>query len=765
VSKRAAAVLASCALALLACGTADEPAAPRVEPDASIADAAADAAEREPDAAPHANSASVPRPTRDGAQHCVLRGTPSDSLPRIELEPVEGVRFDQAVAVVARPSEPDALYAVEQRGRFVRVDLSADLPPQTVLLDLSSTLGCCEGGRGLFGVAFDPAYDDNGQLFAFYVSGTPRRVVVASFRVDAATGQASPDSERPVLSITLPGEERSGGALLFDQDGMLLVGLGDGGENDGFTPPDPRLGAILRLDVHGSSAAPYTIPDDNPFVPVEGEDEPEHPPEVLAYGFADPAICHLDPETGQLWCIDHGEHYSEINAIEPGRDHGWPEVENVICVATQRLCLDRPVVFPIAAYLNVEGQCGSIGAVPLLAPRELEGAIAYADACTGAIYGVGARGDQQGKRSSMGGAQAQLAVLGRDAGGALVVIDEAGALFRARVVVEELPGTFPERLSETGCFEGARLSEPADDLVAFDVRSPLWSDGTHKRRFMVLPDATRIEVSDEGPWQFPAGAIMVKEFALPFDDRDPSSVRPIETRFMVRRAAGWEFHSFRWNDEGTDAVRVQREETADFEVMRGGRPYTQSYLYPSSATCPVCHSAAPGRALGPRTEQLNFELAYEGGAQNQIEALASLELFDRMPGQGTTAGLDTLPSLPDPRDGSLPFELRVRSYLQANCAHCHQPGGYSSPDLKMDLRFSLPLAETNICDRAPQFFNDAPKLIAPGDPESSALWMRMRATDLTRMPPVATSEVDPLATVLMTRWIQELKECPDPHAD
>jgi hypothetical protein len=78
----------------------------------------------------------------------------------------------------------------------------------------------------------------------------------------------------------------------------------------------------------------------------------------------------------------------------------------------------------------------------------------------------------------------------------------------------------------------------------------------------------------------------------------------------------------------------------------------------------------------------------------------------------------------------------------------------------MDLRFSRTLAETNICDRETQFFNGAPKLVAPGDPERSALWVRTRATGIDRMPPVATSEVDPLAVVLLTRWIEQLETCP-----
>jgi len=748
-------VLASLALAAIGCG--DEGVAAPSE-DSAVADAGSADAAPPDDAgdAPSDAAVLVPLPTRGAGQHCVLHGTPSDALPRVELERAEGARFERAVQVLARLSEPDALYVVEQGGQLARFEPDAEAPARQVLLDMSSVL--VGEGASLLGAAFHPDYDDNGLIFVHYVSGTPLRSVVASFRVDAATGQAPLISERRVLAVTHPGEGRNGGALLFDGDGMLLVALGDGGDAALGTTRDPLLGSILRLAVTADDVPGYAIPPDNPFA---SPDEPgERPPEVLAYGFADPSACHIDPAEGQLWCVDRGRLYSELNAVQRGRDHGWPAVENVICVATQELCLDNGTETPPLGYLHVEGLCGAIGAVPMVAPSELEGSVIYADACTGAIRGLGVRGEHDRKRSAIGGTGSAIGALGRDASGALVLIDGEGALLRARVSQDELPGTFPERLSETGCFTGPELRDPAPDLVPFDVRSPLWSDGTHKRRYMVLPAGARIATSDDGPWEFPTGAIMVKEFALPFDDLDPSSVRPIETRFMVRRAGGWEFHSFRWNDERTDAVRVQDDVKVDFEVMRGGHPYTQRYLYPSSETCPVCHSSSPGRVLGPRTEQLNFEVPYEGGAQNQLEALAALALFDNVPGEQASLELDALPRLPDPRDQTLPLEPRVRSYLQANCAHCHQPGGYSSPDLVMDLRFSRTLAETNICDREPQFFNDAPKLIAPGDPEGSALLVRMLATDIDRMPPVATSEVDPLGAVLLTRWIQQLTECP-----
>jgi mono/diheme cytochrome c family protein len=132
--------------------------------------------------------------------------------------------------------------------------------------------------------------------------------------------------------------------------------------------------------------------------------------------------------------------------------------------------------------------------------------------------------------------------------------------------------------------------------------------------------------------------------------------------------------------------------------------------------------------------------------------LASLDLFDLPEGPRQ--------ALPDPADATLPIEQRARSYLHANCAHCHQPGGWSSPDLTMDLRYELPLAEARICGEPPSFFSEGRALIAPGEPEQSSILIRMRETGLQRMPPVATTVVDPLGEQLLSSWITALSRCP-----
>jgi mono/diheme cytochrome c family protein len=138
--------------------------------------------------------------------------------------------------------------------------------------------------------------------------------------------------------------------------------------------------------------------------------------------------------------------------------------------------------------------------------------------------------------------------------------------------------------------------------------------------------------------------------------------------------------------------------------------------------------------------------------RDQLQLLSELELFPMPAG--------TLAVLPDPSDEREPLQARARSYLHANCAHCHQPEGWSSPDLTMDLRFDRSLRDAEICGVRPMFFRSGSALIEPGAPEQSAILLRMRDTGLDRMPPVATTVVDPFADALLSSWISSLRECP-----
>ena len=94
-------------------------------------------------------------------------------------------------------------------------------------------------------------------------------------------------------------------------------------------------------------------------------------------------------------------------------------------------------------------------------------------------------------------------------------------------------------------------------------------------------------------------------------------------------------------------------------------------------------------------------------------------------------------------------EARARAYLHANCGHCHRPGGWTPPDLDMDLRWTTPTPEANLCGVPPQYSSTFPAdhRVAPGDPSDSLVWLRLSSRGPWQMPPFATSVPDPADSI------------------
>ena len=165
-------------------------------------------------------------------------------------------------------------------------------------------------------------------------------------------------------------------------------------------------------------------------------------------------------------------------------------------------------------------------------------------------------------------------------------------------------------------------------MIPYSVNSPLWSDGAHKERAFGIPegviDQAALDVSQPRGWTFPDETVIVKSFALEMRAGDPKSKRWIETRIMVRQQGEWDGYSYRWNDEQTDAVLVDREGTdAEYTIQvprtqehPQGRK-SQSWHYPSRTECMVCHSRAANFVLGLSTAQMNRDHDYGKVRDNQ----------------------------------------------------------------------------------------------------------------------------------------------------
>ena len=119
----------------------------------------------------------------------------------------------------------------------------------------------------------------------------------------------------------------------------------------------------------------------------------------------------------------------------------------------------------------------------------------------------------------------------------------------------------PALLSQVGAFSNLTSLTPRSGLIPFTVNSPLWTDGAAKQRWIAVPNdgvadtvGEKINFAETGFWQFPKGTVLVKQFDLPVDDRNPAIRRRMETRFMVHGDDGIYYGiTYRWRADGTDA--------------------------------------------------------------------------------------------------------------------------------------------------------------------------------------------------------------------
>ena len=152
----------------------------------------------------------------------------NDSLPMLELVRVfPALTFERPVFLTHAGDNTGLLYVVEQEGVIHRIDPTA--PERTeVFLDIRSRVSRGGNEEGLLGLAFSPTFADNGRFYVYYSAANPRRSVLARFET-GANGLGDAGSESVLLEVDQPFRNHNGGMIAFGPDGMLYVGLGDGG--------------------------------------------------------------------------------------------------------------------------------------------------------------------------------------------------------------------------------------------------------------------------------------------------------------------------------------------------------------------------------------------------------------------------------------------------------------------------------------------------------------------------------------------------------
>lgn len=311
------------------------------------------------------------------------------------------------------------------------------------------------------------------------------------------------------------------------------------------------------------------------------------------------------------------------------------------------------------------------------------------------------------------------------------------------------------RLSRYRLFD--RNGAPMAGVTRYTLNTPLFSDYAGKERHVWMPPGTSARYRDDGTLDFPLGTTLVKSFVYPADLRQPDrDRRVIETRLLVRKAAGWVPLSYVW--QGRDAVlqKAGLRVPVSF-VDASGRRRDIDYAVPNANQCKQCHQRNGAvTPIGPTAGNLNGGL--DGAGENQLTALAAA---------GRLAGLPaTPPRLARWDDAAAPVAERARAYLEVNCGHCHSRGGFAS-NSGLYLQHDEPVpAHQGLWKRpvaAGRGSGGRQFSIVPGDPDASILVHRMASGEPgVMMPQFGRTLPHDEGLALVRAWIAAMPRQPLP---
>jgi hypothetical protein len=329
-------------------------------------------------------------------------------------------------------------------------------------------------------------------------------------------------------------------------------------------------------------------------------------------------------------------------------------------------------------------------------------------------------------------------------------------------------GALPPLLSQTGVFSNTPSMSPASGLIPYNPNSPLWSDGAVKTRWLALPydggsdtSGQQIGFAATGEWSFPSGTVFVKHFALVTDETNSTAPpRRLETRLLVRDINGAVYGvTYKWRANNSDADLLATSLSENILITNATGVRTQTWYYPSPADCLVCHTPVANYVLGVKTRQLNGNITYPstGVTDNQIRVFNRLGLLNPALDE---AQIPTYSQLVSVTNLAADVTNRFRSYVDANCAQCHRPGGVTHASF--DARYDTPLASQGIVNGSvvTSLGIDNPRVVMPHDIWRSILHQRASVRTAIQMPPLATSLVDSNAMAVFVNFINSLSGTP-----
>lgn len=724
--------------------------------------------------------------------------------------------FDQPMFMLPYPGT-NRLVMLHKPGRITTFPNRRDVQQSEILpfLDISSRTFTVSDS-GLTGMAFHPQFGQPGStnrgfIYITYKWRPPNAgganseyafLRLSRFTVPDGQLTADPNSELVLVQTFDRQMFHDAGCLMFGADGFLYFSIGDeGGANDQYnstqTITERLMSGIFRIDVNQDPASShpirrqqfrhpsqpagwpdsyqtnYYVPNDNPFVNPDGSVLEEY----YALGFRQPYRFSRDPVTGLIWVGESGQSTrEEIDILVPGANYQWAYREGTVAGPKAGPAITNGFEkLPLYDYGRDQGGCVIGGYVYRGVEHApfLTGKYIWADNVSGRVWAITSDGTTLTNveyLTSMpsGSVYGGTSSCGLDANGEIYFLKIGGdggsrvfKLARTTTIVPEPPAL----LSQVGAFTNLATLAAAPGLIPYNVNTPLWSDAAEKYRWLAMPNdgsfntaAEQVVFSPTNEWQFPAGTVFVKHFELA-DETNPTVKHRLETRFLVRDQNGGVYGvTYKWRADNSDADLLLTGTNQNYFVNTPSGVRTQLWSFPSRLDCISCHNVNAKGVLGLRTHQLNGDEFYPqtGRTDNQLRALGHIGLFS---GGYQESQLSSYLKSHPITDNSQPLVTRVRSYLDANCAHCHRPGGQRA---NFDARYIIPLEQQNLIYGA---VNDAvndenDRVVRPQDLLHSMIHNRASRVGALQMPPIAKNMVDSNAVALIAAWINSLPTGP-----
>lgn len=311
-----------------------------------------------------------------------------------------------------------------------------------------------------------------------------------------------------------------------------------------------------------------------------------------------------------------------------------------------------------------------------------------------------------------------------------------------------------QKLSDYNFFKSPmNLLEPEIGVLEYSLINELFTDYSIKKRFVWMPNEVKaVYQTDDKLLTFPKGTVLIKNFY--YENVLPDRTRRIiETRLLFKKASGWEFADYVWNDSQTEALLDLNGSFTEITFEKEGVQRTINYRIPNLLECRVCHkSDDTSMPIGPKPQNMNMVKTYQDGTDvNQLVKWQEVGYLEE-----TNATISALPNWKNP---SISLKDRVRGYMEINCAHCHMDGGHCSyRDIRFDYTSSFTDESLGICEEPDENIgNGLTHIVRPGIPGRSAIYYRFDTNNESeRMPLLGRTVQDEEGLELIEDWINSL---------